>query len=57
MGYTLACVCSSYGSIDLREVMLRGIAPEWPYLVGPLVLGLFFYVIATLGLRRQMERA
>jgi ABC-2 type transport system permease protein len=47
----------TYGSIDLREVMLRGIAPEWPYLVGPLVLGLFFYVIATLGLRRQMERA
>jgi ABC-2 type transport system permease protein len=47
----------TYGAIDLREVMLRGLAPELPYLLGPLALGLLFYIAATLGLRRQMQRA
>jgi ABC-2 type transport system permease protein len=47
----------TYGAIDLRDVMLRGVAPSWPFLVGPLVLGSVFFVLATLGLRRQMRRA
>jgi ABC-2 type transport system permease protein len=47
----------TYGAIDLREVMLRGALPAWPYLLGPLVLGLVFYALATAGLRRQMRRA
>jgi ABC-2 type transport system permease protein len=47
----------TYGAIDLREVMLRGLQPDLQYLLGPLTLGLFFYLVATLGLRRQMRRA
>jgi ABC-2 type transport system permease protein len=47
----------TYGSIDLREVMLRGVAPEQIFLIGPLVLGLVLYAVAYVGLRRQMRRA
>ena len=47
----------TYGTIDLREVMLRGATPAWIYLVGPLGLGLLFYLIAMVGLGRQMRRA
>ena len=47
----------TYGTIDLRDVMLRGVTPAWIYLVAPLGLGLFFYVVAMLGLNRQMRRA
>jgi ABC-2 type transport system permease protein len=47
----------TYGAMDLREVMLRGEAPQLPYLLGPLALGVLFYAIAMLGLRRQMRRA
>lgn len=47
----------TYGAIDLREIMLRGTIPAWQFLAGPLALGLVFYLIATIGLRRQMHRA
>ncbi len=47
----------TYGAIDLREVMLRGATPDWPFLVGPAALGTAFYALALLGLRRQMRRA
>jgi ABC-2 type transport system permease protein len=47
----------TYGAIDLREVMLRGATPSWIFLLGPMALGLVFYVLATFGLQRQMRRA
>ena len=47
----------TYGAISLRDLMLRGSDPAWPYLLGPLALGLVFYLLATLGLARQMRRA
>jgi ABC-2 type transport system permease protein len=47
----------TYGTIDLRDVMLRGTTPPWIYLAGPLALGLFFYAVAMVGLNRQMRRA
>jgi ABC-2 type transport system permease protein len=47
----------TYGAIDLREIMLRGAVPDWPFLVGPLALGLLYYLLAALGLRNQMRRA
>jgi ABC-2 type transport system permease protein len=47
----------TYGTIDLREVMLRGAAPSLVHLLGPLALGLVFYVVAIAGLGRQMRRA
>jgi ABC-2 type transport system permease protein len=47
----------TYGSQDLREVMLRGAMPAGEFLIGPLVLGLVFYAIAMFGLGRQMRRA
>lgn len=47
----------TYGTLDLREVMLRGASPAWQYLVGPLALGCVFYLVAVFGLGRQMRRA
>lgn len=47
----------TYGAIDLREIMLRGVRPELLMLVGPLALGIVFYAIAGIGLRRQMRVA
>ncbi len=47
----------TYGAINLRDLMLRGADPAWPYLVGPLLLGLGFYAVAIFGLGRQMRRA
>ena len=47
----------TYGAVDLRDVMLRGARPDWPFLLGPVALGLVFYLVALLGLRRQMRRA
>jgi ABC-2 type transport system permease protein len=47
----------TYGSEDLREVMLRGTMPAAVFLIGPLVLGLVFYALAMFGLGRQMRRA
>jgi ABC-2 type transport system permease protein len=47
----------TYGAADLREVMLRGSAPPPALLYGPLALGLLFYLISALGLRREMRRA
>jgi ABC-2 type transport system permease protein len=47
----------TYGVIDLREVMLRGVEPPWPLLLGPFLLGLVFYALAERGLHREMRRA
>jgi hypothetical protein len=35
--------------------MLRGAEPSWTLLAAPLLLGLVFYAVALLGLRRQMR--
>ena len=44
----------TFGSIDLREVMLRGVAPE-PYTLAALAgLGVGCYVIASFSFARQM---
>jgi ABC-2 type transport system permease protein len=44
----------TFGSIDLREVMLRGVAPE-PYTLAALGgLGLGCYLIASFSFARQM---
>lgn len=47
----------TYGTINLREVMLRGGIPPLLMLLGPLALGLLFFTIATVGLRRDLRRA
>ncbi len=47
----------TYGAVDLRDVMLRGARPDLPFLLGPVGLGLVFYLLAFVGLRRQMRRA
>ena len=47
----------TYGAIDLREVMLRGVRPDYAFWLAPLALGLVFYAVATLGLQREMRRA
>jgi ABC-type polysaccharide/polyol phosphate export permease len=47
----------TYGAMDLRDVMLRGEVPQFQFLAGPLALGVVFYAIAVVGLRRQMRRA
>jgi ABC-2 type transport system permease protein len=47
----------TYGAINLRDLMLRGADPTWPLLAAPLLLGIAFYTVALLGLRRQMRRA
>jgi ABC-2 type transport system permease protein len=47
----------TYGAIDLRDIMLRGVRPEALMLAGPLLLGIVFYTVAGIGLRRQMRVA
>jgi ABC-2 type transport system permease protein len=47
----------TYGAQDLRDVMLRGVEPSLPLLIGPALLGLLFYLIAAVGLRHQLRRA
>jgi ABC-2 type transport system permease protein len=51
IGYVLPV---TFGSIDLRDVMLRGTAPEPIMLLAPLLLGLILYAIASWKISRQM---
>jgi ABC-2 type transport system permease protein len=48
---------ATHGAIELRAVMLRGVLPAVPFIVGPLLLGLVFYTVAILGLRGHLRRA
>jgi ABC-2 type transport system permease protein len=47
----------TYGTIDLRDVMLRGAVPPTVFLAAPWILGAAFYLCALFGLRHQMRRA
>ncbi|MDP8922208.1 MAG: hypothetical protein M3O34_04940 [Chloroflexota bacterium] len=47
----------TFGAVDLRDVTLRGAHPDWPFLLGPVALGLVYYLVAMLGMWRQMRRA
>ncbi len=44
----------TYGAIDLRDVMLRGIRPDWLMLAAPALLGVVMYVLAARGVSREM---
>jgi ABC-2 type transport system permease protein len=46
----------TYGAVNLRDVMLRGAAPDWTFVLGPTILGLALNAVALYGLRRQMRR-
>lgn len=46
----------TYGAVNLRDVMLRGAAPDWTFVLGPTMLGLALNAVALYGLRRQMRR-
>ena len=46
---------ATHGAIDLRTVMLQGVAPPAQSLLVPFVLGLVYGGIGLLGLRWQMR--
>jgi ABC-type polysaccharide/polyol phosphate export permease len=47
----------THGTMGLRDVMLRGVAPSPVALVGPLLLGLLSYALAARSIRREMATA
>ena len=51
IGYLLPV---TFGSIDLRDVMLRGVDPDPLMLLAPAVLGLILYALAAFSFARQM---
>ena len=44
----------TFGALDLRDVMLRGVAPQPLMLLAPALLGLVLYAIASWSFSRQM---
>jgi ABC-2 type transport system permease protein len=44
----------TFGSIDLRDVMLRGVAPDPLMLAAPALLGLIMYALAARSVSREM---
>ena len=47
---------ASYGAASLRDVVLQGSALAPVNLAAPLLLGVGFYAIASIGLWREMRR-